>query len=70
MDEKIKQLKVELETARAEYARKRTSFLSLIDYEIDTYNFEKNAISDLTEMLAIKTKICILTGNIYKLERI
>lgn len=68
MNEKIKLLKVELENAKAEYARKRTSFLALVDCEIDTYTFEKNAISDLTEMLEIKIKICTLTGNIHKLE--
>ena len=61
-------LEQQLSLAKEEYEKRKQFFLLVVNNEIETAAFEKNAISDLMVMLEIKTQIKTLEKEIQLLN--
>ena len=64
----VEALEQKLDIKKKEFGKKKEYFLFTVQKEIDTANFERNAISDLAVMLECKTKIKTLEETIALLK--
>lgn len=64
----VEVLERKLDITKKEYDKRKEYFLFSVQKEIDTANFERNAMSELAVMLECKTKVKTLEETIAVLK--